>query len=464
MAIVIDLELDARKQDRAFKSLLDSLDRVERTFNVLNANLLQMASNMRAVASASQGVRAPRPARAPGGRAPSVQPPPFDYRNVLGNPYWQSLANAGDPYAAQMVNKANAQAASVARAQGVHAGKPPVQPDFMSNLASLLMRSRYGAGGGAMPLGMDVFRLFGGSTSGAAGAAPKGGAMLTVAIAAVIVALKALEAGLKLAAEHLAKLANTFVMGGGPVGTAEAAMRIGGFAGADLAEMVKGRSGLNKAFGMAAGVSPFAGHDVFDPLGANKAGVLLAKKIGEIADRSGTEAAMAFAHRAGVAPLGKLALLDKGTRERLIGSQGTNMGQLRAGAKLDAELAIFLTELKKLAVNLLTPALEKINFFLEDFNRRLEFVNSLFQKLYGWLEDIAKWVMDKFGIGKGSKQKSAVDRNSDSLDKNTEALRDAMGVFGGGRRAHGAVPANVMGNYGGFDSEALRWSVRQGAL
>ena len=466
MAIVIDLSVDTGKQDAQFQKIEDSLERIGRQFDVLNGKLLQMAANMRQVANVSQQVRGPR--LAPGGRGPGrplAGPPPLPWQSVVGNPYWQSAVMQGDPHAVQVYNRAIAQQRAQSRAQS--AVSPPQSAGFGQNLASLLLRSRYGQG--AMPLGMDIARLFGGNVSGAAGAGggSAGATGAVIAIAAALVAIKAFVAGIKVATEHLRALAQAFVMGGGPISAAQGAMRLGQFAGGDVAEMVRGRSGWARGYGMAAGVSPFAGNEMFDPLGANKAAIKLAEKIGQIADTKGTEAAIAFAHRAGVAPLGKLALLDRGTRERLIGSEkgATGMESLRAGAKMDAELAIFLTELKKLAVNLLTPALEKFNLILGGVNWVVAMVNKGIDTMLGWLKDLWDWLAGHIpGLKGGRSGKSKTDQNTDALNDNTNALRDAMGVFGGGKRAQGAVPAGVRGAYSGYDSEALRRSVRQGAL
>lgn len=468
MAIVIDLEIEAGKQDGQFRRLHASLDRLERQFDSINGKLLTMAANMRAVASASQGVNAGRGGTVRSGSNGTVarhtkpQAPPFDHQAILGDPHLRSLVMQGDPWAAKVYNRATAQKRSIARAQNQVS-----PPGFGDNLMSLLMRSRYGGGGGAggvMPLGMDVAKMFGGAQSGAAGGP------IAAGLAAAALSLKVWTELIKVSASSIRALNTTIALGGGTSAQAGAVTRLNAFTGGNATSAVRGRSALQQAMGMSAGVSPFAGHEFFDPLGANAAALKLAQKVGQIADQKGTEAAMVFAHRAGVAEFGTLALLDKQTRQRLIGTQsdGLSGASMKAGAKFDAEVQIFLYELKKLITRFATPALMMLNWAMDKFNSLVGSATRAVMSAVDWFKELWSYLSRMFGSdsplgGKGGSQK---EEWVEAMRENTDAVRELSGTFGGGRRAGVAVPRGISGNASAwtFDDVALRHSLRQGAL
>lgn len=436
MAIVIDLKsTDSQVEQR--------LDRVIAQLDVLNAQLVKARNNWRAMASATQmpAVRssAPRSART-GGR---VAAPPTHPMSVLSDPNIRAALLQGDPWAAAATNKAVSQMRGVTRAQ--KAVTPTQQPTFAQNFQSMLMRSRYGggSGGGAMPLGMDVAKLFGGGLKGGGIALA-----LTGAVALIVASFKR--------ASDSAREFSEAMVGGGAQG-AGAAVVLGAVTGTGpggAASAVRGRGMRETAFGASRGINPLAGDPFYDPGGGNKAYLMMADIVSKVADKSGFSAAQAEAARLGAPELAKLGLLSKGTRESVMGASKREGNPFADSAFADlwAEISLFAKEFAVLVKTNMTPAVKLAAQLFAWLRTLLEWLNDMLKKMFAWTGAF------------GDLDKKLGDQNN-AMSEHTRAMREHSGYLGGDRRARGAVPESVKGNPAvWFDRDALRQSVRLGAL
>jgi len=444
MAIVIDLKSTDSTVEQRLDSVIAKLDR-------LNAALLQVRANFTAAAaSGTQFARATPRGRGTGGggshsaRSQRTQAPPFDHNAVLNDPVMRARVLAGDPQASLLFNRATGVQRRVTRAQ--NSVNPP---GFGQNFQNMLMRSRFGGGGGAggvMPLGMDMVKLMGGSKA----AGPIG-----VAVALVAIKIKVLSAMFKKAADA-AKQFSEAMVGGGASG-AGAAVVLGGITGlgpGGAAGAVRGRGGRETAFGASRGIDPLAGDPFLNPGGANKAYQKMAEAVAKAADRGGFAAAQAEASRLGAPELARLGLLSQDARNTVLASGDTpgNTAAAVAFTDLWANISVFAKEFGTLVKTYMLPWLKVANSLFKHLNDLLVWLNTKLAAVLG-------------GTGLFGELDKTMDKHDQAMNEHTRAMNEHAEYLGGGRRVQGAVPRNVQGNPAAWlQRDAFRESMRLGAI
>lgn len=451
MPIVIDLQVTGKKADsaldrmeRVLQSVADAQDRLNKVlaataFYASNAakSFQQMGSSAKRAGTA---VRQSATGQTPGQRRMASYYSAIASTNPQAALRYAQGRLAADPYDAQAIRLA--QRAS----RALHAQTPN------GALQQAIARTRFTNVAGKMighPLGVDVMKI--GSMLGPDGVAGLfgggGGAMAGIGavagpFAVATGAVLAFAAAVAKVADMLKNISSQTALAGDKALGLQAAANYFNTDPASLAQRIQSgvSSGVGAGFGVQAGINPVGG-----PYGDNDYAGKAQKALKYIINSGSRDQARRRAEGLGMPELAGLYDLKGSNRaDAARGGMGLSPGALDASRAAGANFSYAWSRIMRDFELVLTKATPIIDYFaksLADAADMLEFVLNGFKK---------------------SDRGSALERNTKALNDAAAAYRDA-GTYGGGPRAHGAMPSGIKGAQASSDYNVIH-GLKLGAM
>lgn len=429
----IELIANAAATARDLKQVAAAMNQVADAQKRLNASGGGGTASAGPIGGSPSGSGRGRAAATPGSRGPFTNL--WNLNNQMGIPNRGTLAQA------QQANLVHAQSVAQTRVNKIMGigvpspafSAPKGTASFGQRLNTFIRSTRFGGGGagGLSPLVGRAMDLFGGG--GIGGAAGAAGA-----------AIMGLAAACKIASDRLMDLAGARNFGGGSVASANKAARIGsivGMSGTDMGQMAQSVMGNIADGGTAATYAMRYGVRAVPGMGdsSNKMDRFL-NLVKGIAEDPNEEMARRTAQGLGMEQFLGLRDLSPETRQRIFKKMkdGPNQDDVKVAAEFNAQLKLIGDSFKNIAVKFAKPFIDILSSILGFISRIVDFVAD------NW--NGGKHAMQPPQVARAieeaeKSQKSAIDRNTDALNENTNAVKLQAGVHGGGERARNAVPA-----------------------
>lgn len=463
MPIVVDVEV---KLDKGLERLGKSLTGVNASVKSLRDMFREMANDSQRIARNLGAAGGGGPGRRTGGgrgigppQAPTRRgaPPVQQFQTVqeamqfLNDPSTQA-GIAGGNIAVQ--KRARSAQTAINRSNRLNR---PAQ-GFGDRLANLLKRSRFGIGGGVMPLGIDILKIFGlgggaGAAGGAAGGAAAGGAAaaagpLVIALAAVTIAVKAWTAAVKSALKVGGEAGRGAALTGGTIGQFQAIQGFAALLGTDPVSLARGvsagtKGGLGGAVGASIGISPVP--RAFDPQSDTaKLDILIREITG-----SSEQRAKFLARATGQEELLRLRNLTPGQLQELrdvaVGLATTE--HVKAAESLNVEMVKLQFAFQKLAtsdavlgtIRLLTVLTDVFNMFFKGLTTIMEspLVAAVLGPVFAGLGAAGR---SQSGRSIAEMEIDSRERMIGAMDQWGRIAKDHAEVLGGDVRARRALP------------------------